>query len=206
MFNASYTRSGDVVDEEAEALKWTLNSAMINLQGELLNQPQSPFWVSMNHAFRQQETRIRDQFQQEGDAAREQFAPEQLAPQVEVAAAQQLYAQLQSQPALLNSSRAAHLTTDEAGVALALKSDGLAPADLILAPAMLSFSTLLTESPLGRYMDTITRANATTTRTHRPHTHSSGIVCRTQRTCGNIEPGSIVQPTAGTRIVSRHGH
>ena len=49
------------------------------------------------------------------------------------------------------------MTTDAAGVALAVKSGGLAPADLVLAPAMLSVTTLLTESALGRYLDTVKR-------------------------------------------------
>jgi len=138
-------------DEEAEALKRSLDCALITIQGELLNQPQSPFWISLNHSFREHETHIRELFNQQSDVARAQFAP-----QID-AAAQQLYEQLQSQPALLNSLRAARVTTDAAGVALALKSGGLAPADLVLAPAMLSLTTLLTESALGRYLDTIKR-------------------------------------------------
>jgi len=36
-----------------------------------------------------------------------------------------------------------------------VKSGGLAPADLVLAPAMLSVTTLLTESALGRYMESV---------------------------------------------------
>lgn len=156
-------KPGDALDEEAQALNRALNSAMIKLQGELLNQAQSPFWVSMNHSFRQQESHIRERFNQQSDITREQFAP-----QVE-AAAQQLYAKLQSQPALLNSLRAARVTTDAAGVALALKSGGLAPADLIFAPAMLSLTTLLTESALGRYMGTIKRDLKQRQRDHIDH-------------------------------------
>ena len=42
-------------------------------------------------------------------------------------------------------------------MALAVKSGGLAPTDLILAPAMLSVTTLLTESALGKYLDSVKR-------------------------------------------------
>jgi len=71
------------------------------------------------------------------------------------AAAERLYQQLEKQPALLNSLRAARVTGDAAAVALAVKSGGLAPADLLVAPAMLSATTLLTESALGRYMTSV---------------------------------------------------
>lgn len=77
-------------------------------------------------------------------------------PEIE-ATAHRLYAALQRQPVVLNSLRAARFGTDAAGVAFAVKSGGLAPTDLIVAPAMLSVTTLLTESVLGRYLDTMRR-------------------------------------------------
>ena len=40
---------------------------------------------------------------------------------------------------------------------LAVKSGGLGAVDLVLAPAMLSLTTLLTEGALGKYMDRIQR-------------------------------------------------
>jgi len=73
------------------------------------------------------------------------------------AAARQLYERLQTQPALLNTLRATRIGTDAAGVALAIKSGGMAPVDLVLAPAMLSVTTLLTESALGRYLEGVRR-------------------------------------------------
>ena len=66
-----------------------------------------------------------------------------------------MYQQLEKQPALLNSLRAARVTGDAAAVALAVKSGGLAATDLLVAPAMLSVTTLLTESALGRYMTSV---------------------------------------------------
>jgi len=76
--------------------------------------------------------------------------------QVEIdRAAQSLYQNLQKQPATLNGLRAARVTTDAAAVVLAVKSGGLGAVDLVVAPAMLSLTTLLTESALGKYMGRI---------------------------------------------------
>ena len=138
------------VDQEAETLERVLDSTLVSLQGALLDQPQQQaFWRAMTQAFRQREPHIRSAFLANSEAARKEFEP-----QVEEAA-QRLYEQLQAQPALLNTLRAARVTADAAGVALALKSGGIAPADLILAPAMLSVTTLLTESALGKYLDSV---------------------------------------------------
>ncbi len=70
-------------------------------------------------------------------------------------AAEALYLRLQDQPALLNSLRAARVTTDAAAVVFALHTGGISLNDFILAPAMLSLSTMLTESSVGQYMTTV---------------------------------------------------
>jgi hypothetical protein len=70
-------------------------------------------------------------------------------------AARQLYEHLKDHPTTLNSLRAARITADAAAVALTLKTGGLGPGDLILAPALLSFTSLLTESSVGHYMGTV---------------------------------------------------
>jgi len=76
--------------------------------------------------------------------------------QVEIdRAAQSLYQVLQEQPATLNGLRAARVTADAAAVVLAVKSGGLGAVDLVVAPAMLSLTTLLTEGALGKYMQRI---------------------------------------------------
>ena len=76
--------------------------------------------------------------------------------QVEIdRAAQSLYQVLQKQPATLNGLRAARVTADAAAVVLAVKSGGLGAVDLVVAPAMLSLTTLLTEGALGKYMQRI---------------------------------------------------
>jgi predicted GTPase len=67
-------------------------------------------------------------------------------------AARALYTKLQEQPATLNSLRAARVSADAAAVVLAVKSGGLGAVDLVVAPAMLSLTSMLTEGALGQYM------------------------------------------------------
>lgn len=136
-------------DQEAATLETILDSTLLKAQGKLLEQSREPFWNAMNKAFRERETEIRDHYLQQSELARQEFEP-----RID-AAAQRLYEKLQSQPALLNTLRATRVTADAAGVALAIKSGGLAAADLLLAPAMFSVTTLLTESALGTYLDSI---------------------------------------------------
>lgn len=152
------TRSSGPVDQEALTLQRILDSTLVSLQGSLLDQShsqgrsqggQQSFWMALSQEFRLREATIRATFLSNSEQIRKEFEP-----QID-AAAQQLYQQLQSQPTLLNSLRAARATADAAGVALAVKSGGLAPTDLVLAPAMLSVTTLLTESALGKYLDSI---------------------------------------------------
>ena len=139
-------------DQEADTLQGILDHTLITAQRKLLEQTQTDdYWMAMNQALRQREMSIRERYQLQCQQAREEFEPH-----ID-AAAQRLYEQLQSQPALLNTLRATRATADAAGVALALKSGGLAPADLILAPAMFSVTTLLTESALGSYLDSVKR-------------------------------------------------
>ncbi|MEE9321307.1 MAG: GTPase [Granulosicoccus sp.] len=151
-----HQESEQTIDQESEVLNRALDRALTRLQGELIEQQQeSPqqrhWWLAMNEAFRNKRITLRADYQRSSETMQAEFEPRIQA------AAQRLHSQLQSRPALLNSLRAARVTGDAAGVVLAVKSGGLAPADLIIAPAMLSVTTLLTESALGRYMDSIKR-------------------------------------------------
>jgi len=69
--------------------------------------------------------------------------------------AQRLYHKLQEQPMVLNSLRATRVTTDAAAIALTLHMGGIGVHDLIFAPAMLTVTSLLTESAIGSYMHKI---------------------------------------------------
>ncbi|MEE9492851.1 MAG: GTPase domain-containing protein [Gammaproteobacteria bacterium] len=73
------------------------------------------------------------------------------------AAADELYAHLQENPAKLNGLRMARVTTDAAAVVIALKTGGIGLNDLVLTPAMLSFVSMLTEGALGQYMQGVER-------------------------------------------------
>ncbi len=72
------------------------------------------------------------------------------APEIE-RAGEQLYARLQQHPATLNALRFARVTTDAAGVVLAVKTGGMGINEVVLTPAMLSLTSFLTESAVGSY-------------------------------------------------------
>ncbi len=69
--------------------------------------------------------------------------------------ARALYDKLAQSPATLNSLRAARVTADAAGVALAFKTGAIGVNELVLTPAMLSLTSFLTESAAGKYMNSI---------------------------------------------------
>jgi GTPase SAR1 family protein len=66
--------------------------------------------------------------------------------------AHSLYYKLQEQPLVLNSLRATRVTADAAVIALTLHTGGIGVHDLVIAPAMLTVTSLLTESAIGSYM------------------------------------------------------
>jgi len=70
-------------------------------------------------------------------------------------AAQRLFQKLEAQPAILNSLRATRVTTDAIAVALAIKTSGLGVHDVVITPAVLSITSMLTESALGGYMNRV---------------------------------------------------
>lgn len=145
-------RNAEPADQELEVLDLILEQTLTSLQGHILQEQQEAdgthaYWSSMQQAITQQKSTLRERYTLRAGEIQKQFEP-----RIDEAA-QQLYSQLQDQPALLNSLRAARVSTDAAAVVLAVKSGGLAAADLIIAPAMLSVTTLLTESVLGQYME-----------------------------------------------------
>lgn len=143
-------------DQELDVLELVLEQALTRLQGFIVEQrheepEQQHWWQAMHQCLRGSRPDLSNEFEHTTRRYQQDFSP-----RID-AAAERLYAQLQEQPVLLNSLRAARVTTDAAAVVLAVKSGGLAAVDLVLAPAMLSVTTLLTESALGRYMDTLKR-------------------------------------------------
>lgn len=69
--------------------------------------------------------------------------------------ANRLYNKLSKQPVILNSLRATRLTTDAGAMALMIATGGIGIHDLIITPAMLSFTSLLAEGALGGYMSSL---------------------------------------------------
>ena len=143
------------VDREAEVLLGVFDEAATTLRERVLErldaERDAPWWRALERELAARRHELRARWIDESARARADFAPH-----IE-AAARELHERLREQPALLNTLRATRVTTDAAGVALAFKSGGLAPADLVLAPAMLSLTSLLTESALGRWVDGVKR-------------------------------------------------
>jgi len=67
-------------------------------------------------------------------------------------AAHRLYYKLQEQPMVLNGLRATRATADAAVIALTLQMGGIGLHDLVIAPAMLTLTSLLAESAVGSHM------------------------------------------------------
>lgn len=71
------------------------------------------------------------------------------------ATANRLFNKLSEHPLILNSLRATRVTTDAAAMALVIQTGGIGVHDLVITPAMLSITSLLTESAIGSYMGTV---------------------------------------------------
>lgn len=104
------------------------------------------FWRALVRRIEREEARLRVRFQQAAEDHRREFEGEVRA------AAERMYRALQDSPVLLGGLRAARASADVAAVVLAIKTGGAPLHDLLLAPAMLAVSSLLTEGALGGYV------------------------------------------------------
>ena len=135
---------------EVALLKQIAEHTLIQMADRLLDRVEqnrhSQWWKEANSLLRSQRSDILQDF---SDAARSYH----IAFQQDVEnTAQQLYHKLQEKPVLLNSLRATRVTTDAAAIALALNTGGIGMHDLIIAPAMLTITSLLAESAIGSYV------------------------------------------------------
>ncbi len=151
--DASELQAHDM-NQEQQALNQVFSQLYTALANTTLDRSETDdnmrsWWLALNKALRQQQVSVESQFNQGVVGYQENFAPE-----IDKAA-QALYKNLQGQPLVLNSLRAARVSTDAAAVVLAVKSGGLAASDLLLAPAMLSITSILTEGAVGKYMDKV---------------------------------------------------
>ena len=111
-----------------------------------LTQGNNKWWKSVNTQLRQDKAVILKRFEHTTFTYHESFKQE-----IEDTA-QDLYLKLEEHPAILNSLRATRVTADAAMLALAVQAGGIGLHDLILAPAMLSVTSYLTESAIGGYL------------------------------------------------------
>jgi GTPase Era involved in 16S rRNA processing len=138
---------------EVALLKQIAEHMLIQMADRLLDRAeqdrQNPWWKEASSLLRGQRQDILQDF---SDAAKNYH----IAFQQDVEnTAQQLYHKLQEKPVLLNSLRATRATTDAAAIALALNTGGIGMHDLIIAPAMLTVTSLLAESAIGGYVDRV---------------------------------------------------
>ncbi|KAF3978294.1 MAG: GTP-binding protein [Methylococcales symbiont of Iophon sp. n. MRB-2018] len=68
------------------------------------------------------------------------------------ATANKLYHKLAEHPIILNSLRATRASTDAAAMALMIATGGIGVHDLVITPAMLSITSMLTESAIGSHL------------------------------------------------------
>jgi GTPase SAR1 family protein len=133
-----------VLNDLLEQLLTTLSRDA--LRHGALQSPGTAFWQALGRRLAERRPELAEQFAAAVHRHHLAFRPE-----IE-AAAHDLYANLQQRPALLNTLRAARVTTDAAAIAIALKTAGVGLNDLLFAPAMVSLTSMLTEGALGSYM------------------------------------------------------
>lgn len=138
---------------ESAVLKQTAEHVLIQLGDSLLvNAEQhryADWWWELCNALRERRADLLQDFTGAAKGYRLTFQQD-----VEKTA-HHLYQRLQQQPVLLNSLRATRVTTDAAGIALSLYTGGVGIHDLLIAPAMLTVTSLLAESAIGGYMHSV---------------------------------------------------
>jgi len=138
---------------EVALLNQIAEHALIRLNETLLDNngqgPPSDWWQELAGVLRNQKVALLQNFSLAARAYHLDFQHE-----VEQTA-QSLYLKLQEQPLVLNSLRATRVTADAAVIALTLHTGGIGVHDLVIAPAMLTLTSLLAESAIGGYVHKI---------------------------------------------------
>jgi ethanolamine utilization protein EutQ (cupin superfamily) len=138
-------------NQELELLNQIGEHLLIQLAEHVLesaeqNRKQQTWWQGVYRLLREQRGMLLQDFNQAASDYHLSFQQD-----VE-ASARRLYHKLEQHPILLNSIRATRITTDAVMMALIIQAGGIGVSDLFLTPAMLSITSLLTESALGSYM------------------------------------------------------
>ncbi len=144
-------RGKENLGQETAVLNRTLEHLFIHLGQTLLekgggDEVLSNFWRELGALLREE--------RKNGGLARAAALARHVAdfqPEIE-RTARQLHDKLREQPGVLNTLRATRATADAAALGLALHTGGIGVQDFIIAPAILSVTSLLAESALGRYL------------------------------------------------------
>jgi len=132
---------------EIALLNQIAEHTLIQLADKLLDKDdQNQWWRQLNSVLRSQR---QDALQDFSQAAKNYHLSFQ---QDVESAAHRLYYKLQEQPMVLNSLRATRATADAAVIAISFYMGGIGLHDLVIAPAMLTVTSLLAESAVGGYM------------------------------------------------------
>lgn len=136
---------------EAGVLVDTIETLLTGLQRDVARRarssvPGAAVWQALDETLEAERPRLLDRFEA-GIQAHHRFVEDEVR-----AAAQQLYGELQQQPARLAALRTARATMDLGYMLLAVKTGGLSALDAVWAPAAFAVSSLLMEGVAGLEM------------------------------------------------------
>ncbi len=142
---------GEKLGQETVVINRTMEHLFIHLQQSLLDRGgmdcvMTPYWRELGILLKNES--------RQGEAARTAAIARHVQafqPEIE-RTAHQLHDKLREHPGVLNTLRATRVTADAAALGLALHTGGIGVQDFILAPAILSVTSLLTESALGHFL------------------------------------------------------
>jgi GTPase SAR1 family protein len=138
---------------EITLLNQIAEHALIQLADKLLDKAdqsqQSQWWRQINTLLRNQRQDALNGFAQAARKYHQSFQQD-----VE-SSAHRLHNKLQEQPVVLNSLRATRATADATVIAMTFYMGGIGLHDLVIAPAMLTVTSLLAESAVGGYMQKV---------------------------------------------------
>lgn len=132
-------------DKEQEVLDAAVDHYLLSLRGEVAARGE-PWWRALDAELAERAPPVKRAFHQSVEAYRRAFQPriDELSTQ--------LYERLKRSPATLNALRATRLGADAGGIVFAFKTGTLGLYDALFAPAMISLTSYLTESVVGRYL------------------------------------------------------
>lgn len=145
-------QSNATPSQEIEVLKRIAEHVLIQLGDRLLDKSettQSAWWRETARVLREQRAALMRIYTQSTIDYHREF-------QQDVdAASQKLYRKLEDHPLILNSLRATRLSTDAGAVVLAIQAGGIGMHDLVITPILLSITSMLAESAIGSYMQSV---------------------------------------------------